>query len=206
MADNKFTGASERMSALINHFAVGQYGKVGPPGVTLREVPNLTLHQLTAWHDTADRVLNRVCKVAGLAESPHGLMAVVGESACVLPVGPLKWWLLGVEPFELTTEEGFILDLSQSRTCLQLCGPQASALLNRHLSLDLRDKNCTVNSVQSSSFDHVAVTVWRRQHGFDLFLPRSFAVALFALLCETAEQFGYELLSTDASHQCSSVS
>lgn len=69
-------------------------------------------------------------------------------------------------------------------------------LLNRHLPLDLREGAFPLGSVASTAFHHVGITVWRSEAGYELFLPRGFAVSLWELLRESAEQFGVEVVST----------
>ncbi|MBT3770493.1 MAG: sarcosine oxidase subunit gamma, partial [Acidiferrobacteraceae bacterium] len=40
---------------------------------------------------------------------------------------------------------------------------------------------------------HVGVTLWRSPTGLDLFVPRGFALSLWEMLLETAEQFGLDI-------------
>ncbi|MCS5599280.1 MAG: hypothetical protein NZ707_05940, partial [Rhodospirillales bacterium] len=65
--------------------------------------------------------------------------------------------------------------------------------LNRHLPIDLREKYFPVNSVASSAIHHVSVKLWRSDTGYHLFIPRGFALSLWAIFLETASQFGYEI-------------
>ena len=112
----------------------------------------------------------------------------------MLRVEPLKWWLLGLEPPELDVEQGVLLDLSHSRTRMRVSGPRAAELINRHLPLDLRDASFPQGSVASSAFHHVGVTVWRSSLGFEMFLPRGYAMSLWEMLLESAGQFGAEVV------------
>ena len=65
---------------------------------------------------------------------------------------------------------------------------------NRHLPLDLRPASFPVGSVASTAFHHVGVTLWRSDDGFELFLPRGFALSLWEMLLESAAQFGGEVV------------
>jgi len=67
-------------------------------------------------------------------------------------------------------------------------------LLNRNLPLDLRPSSFPVGSVASTVFHYVGVTLWHSDEGFELFLPRSFAVSLWELLQKNAAQFGFEVV------------
>ena len=111
----------------------------------------------------------------------------------MLRVEPLKWWVIGKEISNLTVEEGSILDLSHSRTQVRISGKDSISLLNRHLPIDLRELSFPINSVASTAFHHANVTLWRSKNGYELFLPRAFALSLWEVLLESAAQFGYEI-------------
>ncbi len=66
--------------------------------------------------------------------------------------------------------------------------------LNRLLPLDLRPDRFGVNQIASAGIHHVGVTLRRSDAGYELFIPRGFAVSLWELLVETAEQFGLEIV------------
>jgi len=70
-------------------------------------------------------------------------------------------------------------------------------MLNRHIPIDLRLAYCSENTVVSSCIHEVGVTLLRRESGFDLFIPQSFAVSVINLLRDSAEQFGYEIVSNE---------
>ena len=125
-----------------------------------------------------------------MTSAPGPRVAVVGTAGALLRIEPLKWWVFGTAAPVLSPEEGATLDLSHSRTHLQISGPQATTLLNRHLPLDLRAGSFPVGSVASTAFHHVGATLWRSEAGFELFLPRGFALSLWELLLESAAQFG----------------
>ena len=69
----------------------------------------------------------------------------------------------------------------------------STTLLNRHLPIDLRENSFPLNSVASTAFHHCSVTLWRSVEGYELFLPRAFALSLWEILVESASQFGYEI-------------
>lgn len=183
----------ERISALAGHYAPGRFGAEGDPGVTLCEVPGLVLHQIAGWPDTLAAVGATAAEAAGAEAAPGACRAVAGDHGTLLRIAPLKWWLLGASPPALTPEEGATLDLSHSRTHLRIAGPRAADLIGRHLPLDLAPSAFPVGAVASSAFHHVGVTLWRSQAGFELFLPRGFAVSLWDMLLESAAQFGAEV-------------
>lgn len=183
----------DRVSALKGHYEPGRFGEPGEPGVRFKEVRGLTLWQIAAWPDSIDAVGVQVAGMAGVQAAPGPGKAVVAARGSLLRVEPLKWWLHGVAAHELDPEQGATLDLSHSRTHLRVAGPQAQACLNRLVSVDLRKRSFPSGSVAVTVMHHVGVTVWRSDHGFELFLPRGFAAALWIVLRDTAVQFGVEV-------------
>ncbi len=184
---------AERISALAGNYNPGRFGSVGDIGVTLSEVPNLTLSQVAAWPDTLASVGAKAAAAVGAKNAPGPGQAMVGGDGAVLRIEPLKFWIVGAAAPGLDPDDGVALDLSHSRTHLRISGPQAATLLNRHLPLDLRDISFPVGSVASSAFDHVGVTLWRSEASFELFLPRGFALSLWQVLLLGAAQFGGQI-------------
>ena len=184
----------ERVSALQGHVTKGRFGEPGKIAVHVSEVPDLILHQIAAWPETLTDVGARAAAAIGAGLAPGPCSASTGGAAALLRIDPLKFWLFGAEPLALEPDEGAVLDLSHSRTHIRIAGPDAAALLNRHLPLDLRESHFPVGAVASTAFHHCGVTLWRSQSGYELFLPRGFALSLWDLLLESAAQFGGEVV------------
>lgn len=196
MADS---AATERVSALAGHYTPGRFGKGAnvsdrAAGVTLQVVPDLVLHQIAAWAESIDEVGEKTADVAGAKGAPGPCSATSGSGASILRTEPLKWLLYGTAAPALSPEQGATLDLSHSRTQIRITGDDAVTFLNRHLSLDLRENAFPEGSVASTVFHHVGVTLWRSDQGYEMFIPRGFALSLWEMLVETAEQFGLEVV------------
>lgn len=187
---------AERISALDGHYQPGRYGNPGATGVNMVLLPELHLWQLAAWPATAERIEADAWR---LIDAPSSVVRGVlpmnyvlqGQHGTVLRTEPLKWWLLDVTPTLPDPTIGTILDLSHSRVRLRIIGEEASSLLSRFVPLDLRWSG--QDSVMSTAIHHVGVTLWQSAEGFELFIPRGFSVSIVELLCQGAEQFGYEL-------------
>lgn len=187
----------DRISALAGFYRTGKFGILGEDqsaGVILENVHDLVLHQVAAWPDTVDAVGKQVAKAAGSKIAPGPCKAEVGSNASLLRIEPLKWWMFGAEAPGVDAEQGATLDISHSRTHLRITGSEAVPFLNRHLSLDLREDSFPVGSVASSVIHHVGVTLWRSEQGYELFIPRGFALSLWEGMVETATQFGLEVV------------
>ncbi|MCY3769302.1 MAG: sarcosine oxidase subunit gamma [Gammaproteobacteria bacterium] len=188
---------ADRASALLGHYHPGKSGAPGiqgVPGVFLQEIHDLVLHQVSAWPDTVDEVGRTAVNAIGGKSVPGPCLAEEGPDAALLRIEPLKWWVVGAEAPGMVAEQGTTLDLSHSRTHIRITGEESVSLLNRHLPVDLRGKAFAVGSVASTVFHHVGVTVWHSSNGYELFLPRGFALSLWELLVETAQQFGLEVV------------
>ena len=184
----------ERASALSGHYQRGNFGKDGETGVILSEVSDLVLHQLSAWPDTLDQVGFMGAQACMVDKAPGPGRAAVGSRGALLRIEPLKWWCYGSQLPELVAEDGATLDLSHSRTHLRVRGREAQVCLNRLVSVDLRPKGCPLDSVMSTAFHHVGITLWHSKDGFELFVPRGFALSLWEVLTDTAAQFGAEVV------------
>jgi heterotetrameric sarcosine oxidase gamma subunit len=184
---------ADRHSALGTSYARGPHGKPGEPGVRLQEIKGLVLHQVAAWPQTVTQVGDQLAQVIGCTSAPDPGHSATGSYGIALRVEPLKWWLLNAEPPQLSADSGATLDLSHSRTHIRISGPEAATCLNRFIPIDLRESHFTDGQVASSGFHHVGVTLWRSPTGLDLFVPRGFALSLWEMLLETAEQFGLDI-------------
>ena len=111
----------------------------------------------------------------------------------MLRIEPMKWWLVGIEAPGFEADKAVTLDLSHSRTRVRVSGDDAAEFLNRHFPLDLREASFPPGSVASSATHHVGVTLWRSADGYELFIPRGFALSLWEGFVESAQQFGVEI-------------
>jgi heterotetrameric sarcosine oxidase gamma subunit len=183
----------DRISALAGHNTPGHQGNPGQTGVILREPADLVLHQVAAWQDSIDEVGKSLAKLIGAKSVAGPCSSIAGSKGAMLRIEPMKWWLVGVAAPEFDAEKAVTLDLSHSRTRVCVSGDDACEFLNRHLPLDLREASFPVGAVASSATHHVGVTLWRSQDGYELFMPRGFALSLWEGLVESAHQFGVEI-------------
>ena len=166
----------KRQSALPD----SMFADLGP--VTLAPVPDLLLFQLAAWPGALAAVAERAASLAGCAAAPAPGQAVTGAAAVLLRIAPLRWWLVGADAPALPVEQGVALDLSHAFTCIRLAGEASADVLNRHLSLDLRPAQFGPGRVATTNWHGSAVTVWRREDDWRLFIPRSSARDLVGML------------------------
>ena len=184
---------AKRSSALESNYSVGINVTNDESRIQLREIKNLQLTQVAAWPDSINKVGSDIANHLNLNEYALPNKVIVNNSVAMMRIEPLKWWIIGSDIPALSSDEGTSLDLSHSFTHLKISGPSDSLFLNRHLPLDLRNNCFPVNSVASSAIHHVSVKLWRSDSGYHLFIPRGFALSLWEIFLETANQFGYEI-------------
>lgn len=188
---------AKSISALHGHMKKGRYGAPGKPGVSIKDVPVVSMVQFSAWPDTVSEFAKIVSRSSGLRSVPAPGQIKSGKSGSLLRVEPLKWWFLSdntapsLKP--VSSDIGVVLDLSSSRNWLKVFGPEAATLLSHFLPLDFRTASFPENHVASTGFHHIGVTVWRDGDGFNLLLPRSFALSLWEMIEASARQYGLEV-------------
>ena len=177
----------QRVSALAAH-----YLPVSTPhaGVTLTEIRDLTLWQLAVWPETLTGAESKVAEALGLTSIPGFCDAESNGDVSMLRIEPCKFWVVGASLSEIDANHGAVLDLSHSRSHVRVTGEEAANVLNSYLPVDLREQSFPVGTVASTALHHVGITLWRSEYGYELFLPRGFAVSLWELLCEASEQYG----------------
>lgn len=183
----------DRVSALAGHNEPAHLGDPGKTGVTLREPANLVLHQVGAWQDSIEEVGQALAKLIGADAVAGPCSAVTGSKGSMLRIEPMKWWLFGVEAPAFDAQKAVTLDLSHSRTHIRVSGDDAVEFLNRHFPLDLRAASFPIGAVASSATHHVGVTLWHSQDGYELFMPRGFALSIWEGFVASAQQFGVDI-------------
>lgn len=181
----------KRVSALAAHY---KPVTASDAGVTLSEVRDLTLWQLAVWPESIESAAGKAASAAGVGSVPTFGTAASAGAVSMLRIEPCKFWFIGCELEQPHPSEGAVLDLSHSRTHIRISGSQATVVLNSYLPLDLREQSFPVGAVASTAFHHVGITLWRSQHGYELFAPRGFSVSLWELLIEASEQYGLSIL------------
>lgn len=191
----------ERTSALASRYHPGPAGDIGRggPGVMLREIRDAGLWQISAWPETMDEVGKTLAGLIGADAAPGPLQSAAGPKGTLMRVQPFVWWLTRADAatatlaMEIDTGQGTALDLSHSRTVIRIEGPCAQPLLNRGLPTDLRPENFPDGAFAGGAIHLVGVNLHHRDGGYDLYVPRGFAVTLWEFLTETAAQWGYQV-------------
>jgi sarcosine oxidase subunit gamma len=95
----------------------------------------------------------------------------------------------------LNAAGGALFDVSASRVGWTVRGSRAIDLLASGCPLDLHHDAFAPDSCAQSHFGHVAALYHRQVDGdFTVYVARSFAEDVWAAICSSAMQYGYEVL------------
>ena len=168
----------------------------GAPGsVTVRREECGAFWQVTAWPGTLDAVAARLGEIAGV-EAPGSGGMIDTDIGRIARVGPLVWWIVGVECDAaralsgIAPEEGAALDLTDSRVRFVVSGPHARDTMMRLAPLDFRDRGFPVGQIAATAAHHVSVHIARQEDAWEVYVTTTFARALAEMLEETTAQWG----------------
>jgi heterotetrameric sarcosine oxidase gamma subunit len=189
----------ERASALEGHNAPRQFGLVGPggPGIRLSERHLTSLWLIAAWPERLAETGAAAAKAAGVDTAPGPGSSAAGTGGTLLRIEPLKWLLASEDEIArpaLVATDGTVLELSHARTVIHVSGSAALDLMARMVPLDLRPAAFPEGSVANTGLHHVGVTIAARDGGFDIYVLRSFGLAVWEILVLSAAQFGAEIV------------
>jgi sarcosine oxidase subunit gamma len=190
---------AERRSALAEALKPGVYGAVMPagPGVEIRELASLTAVQVAAFD--AERAAAAIGEALG-TPAPSGRNGVAtGGDTVVLWTGPGRWLVIEPESRDLASllahhcpgDVAAIADLSHARAALRVEGPKVRDLLAKLSTLDVDPAVFPPGTCAQTQFGQIGVLLYCRLHdGFDVFVPRSFAVSAWEAVIDAALEFG----------------
>jgi sarcosine oxidase subunit gamma len=188
----------ERASSLEGHNAPRKFGLIGAegPGIRLTERPIASAWLIAAWPERLAKAATAAAKMAGVKVAPGPGQSATGEGGTLLRTEPLKWLLISESDTPrpaLPEADGTVLELSHARTVIHVFGPKALDLMARMMPLDLRPAAFPEGAAANTTLHHLGVTVLARDGGFDILVLRSFGLAVWETLIDSAAQFGAEI-------------
>ena len=183
-----------RHSALEANYNVGKFSNSKKQTLTFKEIKNLEITQIACWPEKLDELNNLLIKKLNINNIPAFNKGIIFENNSLWRMEPLKLWLLN-RGIEISEEIATTLDMSHAFTGIEIKGDSSTLFLNRHLPIDLRSKNFPDLSSASTAIHHVSVKLFKISlNNYCLYIPRGFALSIWEILLETADQFGYEVL------------
>lgn len=179
----------------------GRDGATGERTLLIEAHPPLVLAQLALYRDGAPRAQAVVRAVLGLDLPVSATVVGVAGDVRVYRTGPEQYWVRAPDErtvaalsTALDPRDGAVTPLSSSRALVSIDGPSVRDVLAKGLAIDLDPSVFRVGQFAQTGLHHVGVLVERRaEQGFDLYLPRTFAVTLLEWLTDAALPFGYEM-------------
>ena len=194
----------ERRSALNGVVEPGTYGRkiAGGPGITLRERPNLSIIQVAAYPDTAEKTGTVIRSLVGAFPPPEPNRSIMVDSTQICWIGPHKWWI--IETDQQNRAESIASHLGNGaavttqghgRSCIRLSGPSARDLLPKGCTLDFHPSRFSAGHCAQTSLGHVntLINCIDDEPIFDLFVLRSYAVSFWEWITDAAGEFGYRV-------------
>jgi heterotetrameric sarcosine oxidase gamma subunit len=190
---------AERRSALAECLKPGLYGTDAPagPGVETRELRPLTIVQVAAFD--AERAASAVGAALGTpAPAIRNGVAAAGDST-VFWTGPGRWLVIEAESRALASllhhhcpsDVAAVTELSHARTALRVEGSKVRDLLAKLCTLDVDPAAFPPGTCAQTQFGQIGVLLYCRVHdGFDVLVPRGFAVSAWETILDAALEFG----------------
>lgn len=191
----------ERLSALATAYRPGLYGTSDPAAaaLVLQERRDLDLALLACFPEDREAAAAAAQAVLGLALPVPG-RALEGKGGALLWQGPDRWLAVAPEGRGLTAglrealaerPAAAVTDLAHARSVIRLRGSAARPLLAKGCGLDLDPAVFEAGHCAVTRFGHQAVTLHARgAEEIDLYVTRSFALALWEELLDLGSEFG----------------
>ena len=144
----------------------------------------------------------QACTAAGKADGLH-----------ILWMGPDEWLVVAPPENEPLIMEKLIkalegldaalVDVSESRTVIQLSGQQARAVLNKGCSIDLHPRTFTPGQVVNTLLARAHITLHQtatqkstRFPTYDIYVHRSYAEYMWSWIEDASREYGLEITAT----------
>ena len=193
-----------RLSALNGVVEPGTFGRkiAGGPGITLRERPNLSIIQVAAYADTAEKTMTVIQSLVGALPPPEPNRSVMIDSIQICWIGPHKWWIIETDrrprAESIASHLGngaAVTTQGHGRSCIRLSGPSARDLLPKGCTLDFHPGFFSAGHCAQTSLGHAntLINCIDDEPIFDLFVLRSYAVSFWEWITDAAKEFGYRV-------------
>ncbi len=166
-------------------------------GVSVEALPRGSLWQVAAWWDSLASVEASLADACGCAAPGPNRSVETKDGRLLIRVEPLKWWVLGDDgaacPLQPEPADGAWLDLSHDQAGLALSGPDATEILKRMVSIDLRDHAFPDGSFATTEMHHMITRVLRRDRDgprYEVMVMRSYADVLREVVAHHLAHFG----------------
>ena len=197
----------DRISDAVSASIPGHYGPA-PAGVALAEATFAA-----AWNIQGDAsrapLSDEARRLFGLALPGVPNTTARHGALTALWLGPTSWLLVATDASALTdfardknainAAGGALFDVTASSLAWTIGGPRAATVLAKQCPLDFHVRAFAEGTCAQSVLGHVNALFYRRDlSSFTLVVARSYARGVWRTLCQSAAQYGYDVLPPQA--------
>jgi methylglutamate dehydrogenase subunit D len=170
-----------RLTQVAPSSAFGDWTGSEAKGLHIGERRGLAVIEVAAF-DRIEAARQGLSQALGLAlPAPRGSSEAAGAQA--LSIGPGRWLIMGSEAAVGSLpappdDVAAITELSGGRAVLTLAGANAVRTLMKGTAVDLDPAIFAAGSVAATALARMPVVIWRRGDGYEVIVPRSYAVSL----------------------------
>jgi len=193
----------EHTSPLGSVFRSGSYGNLsGGAGVRLSEATPPSIVEAAAWPEKKEVLIAAIAGVTGLSLPPGPNAGATSAEASAFSIGPGRYLVTGGEALAerlaqaVTLEIGTMTDISHGRTAIRIAGPRAEWVLSKLFAIDFSPAAFPTAAGCATAHHEIFAQIQRTgEDQFDIFVFRSFARSFWTMICDAAEEVGYEAVS-----------
>ena len=190
----------EQTSPLGLIFRPGSHGNLSDgAGVRLSEATPPSIFEAAAWPDKKEALIAAIAGVTGLSLPASPNAGAISSEASAFSIGPGRYLVTGAKilaerlPEAVTLDIGTATDLSHGRVAIRIAGPRAEWVLSKLFAIDFSPAAFPVGEGRATAHHEVFAQIQRTgEDQFDIFVFRSFARSFWIVLCNAAEEVGYE--------------
>jgi methylglutamate dehydrogenase subunit D len=165
----------------VHASAFGNWTGASGEGLTVAERRGLALIELAAF-SRSNAAREALSGALGVALPQAGASAETAGIAA-LSIGPGRWLIAAAEAAlaglrNLSDDQAAVTYLTGGRAILTVAGPRAAPTLMKGTAVDLAPAVFPAGSVAATALAHMPAIIWRRATGYDVIIPRSYAVSL----------------------------
>lgn len=192
----------ERQSPLGPAFRPGVYGNLqaGGAGVRLAEVTPPSILEAAAWPGRKDELAAAIGSTIGLPLSAMPNAGAYSADASAFSIGPERFLVAGgadlAERLEgaVSLDIGTVTALSHGRTAIRIAGPRAEWVLAKLFAIDFSAAAFPMGEGRATAHHEILAQIQRTAADqFDSYVFRSLARAFWTVLCDAAEEVGWEV-------------
>jgi methylglutamate dehydrogenase subunit D len=192
-------------SALAPYWHSGRHGRRdGQAGVTLKEVTQFALAEITAFRGQKDALADRMAQSFGLT-LPAANKTTQGQGVRLISVGPGKYLALAeadaahglIASLEEKLENiAAVVDQSDARAIVEISGPRARDALAKGVMIDLDDRVFGNDDSATTLAAQLWITLWTEngKPTYRLAVFRAFGADMLHWLTASAKEFGCQVI------------